>query len=640
VQGGGSTSQDELASPDSSAESEARDVGGRAAQGEDVSGDVSAKQTSGVHRDPGDGARPIVATIQTNFADPRGGSDFQADPAGISTYDDASLLANDCWVFLDEIAQIADPLHPRYDEFSTLMAQFDGFAERFEGIDDRFGGRDLTALTAAVASANALMGEITGEAESSFLELEWSFPALGITRRGTDELRWSNDASRLATWVLGKLQPFAAAAEASRSSPFAARLATAVADWETARDITAGERRLTLWSNFEWFSDTAVPDTTALLTEMNAVPVRVLNVALGAAWELTGTREVTTYDSMIDAADDIDSALFFRRRDILGDLPDTEEAAQTYEALRDQWSAVASTTVELARASGGDTSVTADDFEFFEWEVQEARRMAAEILEDLEQMQRDARRAAATAKAEAEAAIRQMRDLQRQAFLANAEDDLPIISTALDAMGGSPLMGTRGSWTSAIPGLADKAFTWGSVIANWATNSPLTSGTPLEGLAALNNAVSVLDAINSTWVNPMLIVTSYVGPMLAAITTMLGRLQTLLIAENDAWAEAGYDIPRPQIEPGGAEMWSFMRALMAASSANGVPRLTGDAYDYIEEYRDRFDAATRSTVPTDGGILGSGIDKDVDADAFGAWAFAHREDLWGCLYGSRRVPTE
>jgi hypothetical protein len=83
-------------------------------------------------------------------------------------------------------------------------------------------------------------------------------------------------------------------------------------------------------------------------------------------------------------------------------------------------------------------------------------------------------------------------------------------------------------------------------------------------------------------------------------------------------------------DPGGPAMRSFLTAALRARRANDVPEPKGAILDYFEEFRDRFDALGEA-VPTEGVL-----DPDVDPRKFKAWLFDHRDEVWTCLYGSRR----
>jgi hypothetical protein len=173
-----------------------------------------------------------------------------------------------------------------------------------------------------------------------------------------------------------------------------------------------------------------------------------------------------------------------------------------------------------------------------------------------------------------------------------------------------------------------------NVALNWAETSPAMAGTAFESLAPLNNVVNMGGLAHSLLGGPGSIATAYIGPMLGAVITALGKLQMRMIERNDEWTEQfGAPLYRGA-EPGGPEMWDYMVRTMKAPSPDDVPRPRGEVYKYFDDHRENFDSYTSSRMPVDDDIL-SGV--DVDPVEFPRWLYDHRDQVWVLLYGAREA---
>lgn len=124
----------------------------------------------------------------------------------------------------------------------------------------------------------------------------------------------------------------------------------------------------------------------------------------------------------------------------------------------------------------------------------------------------------------------------------------------------------------------------------------------------------------------------YLGPMVKRILGQVDVLKDQLsTGRNHPYIQLGrLDNVDWSIEPGGREMFEFMRAAMKAGSASAVPALPATVARYFSKHKKAFDAGT----PRRHGV-------DINHDDFSdkrQWVFAFRDDLWGMLYGALPVP--
>jgi hypothetical protein len=182
--------------------------------------------------------------------------------------------------------------------------------------------------------------------------------------------------------------------------------------------------------------------------------------------------------------------------------------------------------------------------------------------------------------------------------------------------------------------LLPAAVSTANVVLNWATSSPAMAGTAFEALAPMNNVVNMGGLAHSLLGGPGSIATAYIGPMLGAVITALGKLQMRMIEKNDEWAEQFGRPVYSGAEPGGPEMWNYMVRAMRAPSPDDVPQPRGKVYDYFDDHREQFDSFTSSRMPTDDDIL-SGV--DVDPAQFPRWLYYQRDQVWTLLYGAREA---
>ena len=270
--------------------------------------------------------------------------------------------------------------------------------------------------------------------------------------------------------------------------------------------------------------------------------------------------------------------------------------------------------------------------------MRRAKNIGQDGLGDFERRNERIKEEMSKLKDDAEEAGKEAKNLQRMKFLGgepSTDQTGNTIWSVIDKLAG--LGNIAGNLASearpllrATTDLLPKAVSLANLVANWSTTSPAMFGTAFEVLAPLNNVVALGNAAQGYVGSPFTIVAEYIGPMLSAVTAMLGKLQIRMIERNDEWVEASGVPKYVGAEPGGEKMWNYMVRTMRAPSANDVPRPSGEVLDYFEEFRELLGEHTSSIVPTEGMIL-----QDINPEEFMVWLFNHREQVWISLYGER-----
>ena len=124
----------------------------------------------------------------------------------------------------------------------------------------------------------------------------------------------------------------------------------------------------------------------------------------------------------------------------------------------------------------------------------------------------------------------------------------------------------------------------------------------------------------------------YIGPAVKRILGQIDQLKnTLSTGRNHPYIQLGHlDQVDWSIEPGGREMYEFMHRVMKSANPTAVPPIPAGITKYFKKHRKSFDAGTPKR---------HGVELDyVDFDDKRVWVFAFRDDIWGMLYGSMKVP--
>ena len=603
-------------------------------------------QNKAVQRDGGDG--PVIEIV-SNFMSPWSLQDQKMKPAVLTTYDDAATLAGDAWGFVDRISQYVDQADPRYQAVLSASDALDAKMVPWSGDQDRLVLKDGQALAQVLASAENTIYDFSTDLSVCWIGANWDFPKLKISLTGDLVLHQQKDVASLARKVQARLKPILAILETGPSKHIGP-LEKEIKAWAKIQGDFKGGQNFTIPSTFDPVQ-VAWDSTEALLTELNALPVRGQALKMGKPFSMNGTYNISTYEAAANFVGDVGSELFFRHSDLFpSDESPAHQYAASYESWRNNWDAFTDTVSEWGKAAR-------------DWELGISDAQAKEIgskIKDLEKhlgwmqdaFKADLRRAkidAARAKRDAIKTAKEAAYAQRTAFLTNASDsDLAFFTNTILGLGGlaneiNTAQQAMGGWgggrvdlllKTKLPGLAMKGMNIANVINGWASSTTMTKGTAFEGMAALSNAVSVAGLVMTP---AMSLFTAHIGPMLSAITAMMGRLQAGLIKLNDMAAEMGMDGQYyPGADPGGEPMWIFMTAVMHGS----VPTPPSSVIDYFESFNGKLGAATKSTVPMDDGVLGSGFFQDLEVARFKKWVLIHRSTVWACLYGGRPVPAQ
>jgi len=391
--------------------------------------------------------------------------------------------------------------------------------------------------------------------------------------------------------------------------------------------------------------------TTQVTTPMNVV------VTLGKPGTTSETVPVKTYSDLAQAYQELGTAMFFDRDDFFPDTYDNkyyEEWNLFDDDVRGytQW-------YDKQPATEAPYIAEVKDVKKM---IAQARKLALKCRDAYQEKDEKFKRELGRARSQALEAEKEAKKLLRAKFLSgesNSDSTSTFLWTMTDHLftfSGTVADAMELPYMQALAAgkLIPGAVTLANVIVNWSSSSPMALGSAFEGLAALNNVVSLGGAANSFFVNPGYLVTAYVGPMLGAIVSLMGKLQTQLIERNDEAAEFLGTPLYIGAEPGGEPMWNYMVTAMRASSSSEIPKPSGPVFEYFDEVREQFDEAGeakyegelesyksdgRDEFPTKAGAIPTEssywVLTDVNAKKFPAWLFKNRQMVWTLLYGAR-----
>jgi len=153
-----------------------------------------------------------------------------------------------------------------------------------------------------------------------------------------------------------------------------------------------------------------------------------------------------------------------------------------------------------------------------------------------------------------------------------------------------------------------------------------------ERMGAIKGMAMASDSVTS------LPVTGYpLGPLADTAMVMMANIQKLQSEDHnhESLRMQDYDAVIWSLETGGRTLFRFVLKVMGATSADQVPELSDDVRASFLDNRDRFDAALggRSPMPITGTFI-----TGLHDEKFKRWAFEHRKDIWGALYGDVPPP--
>jgi len=613
---------------------------------------VQAKALSGPVQMNGEDSGPVIS-IQSSFLSPWSLQEKKMKPEVLTSYDDASSLAADAWAFVDKIVQYVDSKDPKYNKLNDALSALDQRMIYWGGNNDRLEMADATAFSKELASAENAVHDFSIDLSNCWIGAAWDYDKLKISFQGDLVLAKQKDIVRLSRRVISRLQPILKILETGPSKhikPLEAEIKT----WtKIGTDFDGGEF-FTISTTFQPVLD-AWDNTEALLNDLNNLPVRSQPIKMGKSFDMNGAYNISTYEAAAYFVSDVGSELFFKHSDLFPSKEDPPHRyAKSYEEWRNEWSQFQDTASEWGKASGDwDLGISDAQAKEIDSKVKQLEKRLEWVHDAFKADIKAAKAGLRKAARDAKEAEKNARDAMRAAFLSNASNpDIAFAGQTIDGLvglavelnsayqeiggwdGGSPGWFLR----SELPGILGKGVSVANVIVDWSSETTMTKGSGFEGLAALENAMSVAGLVMTP---TMALFTAHIGPMLKAITALMGKLQVQLIRLNDLAAEMGMDGQYyPGADPGGEDMWIFMSAVMHAGSAGGVPTPPGSVVEYFESFRDKIGAATQKKVPMDDGVLGTGFFQDLDTKAFKAYIFSTRDTVWSCLYGSRPVPVQ
>lgn len=160
-----------------------------------------------------------------------------------------------------------------------------------------------------------------------------------------------------------------------------------------------------------------------------------------------------------------------------------------------------------------------------------------------------------------------------------------------------------------------------------------------QGVKDIQDTLSLVSDIGSFLALPpqvSLITTAYIKPALKVIAKELAVLINDLHGQNQVAVEVTGDLMYPNAEPGGEEMWEFMKKVMRASSKSDIPALEGSVETFFYKHKDKIEAGTDWALPVSGWWLW----EDLDLDYMDSYLYNHRKRIWALLYGSMKVPRK
>jgi hypothetical protein len=158
------------------------------------------------------------------------------------------------------------------------------------------------------------------------------------------------------------------------------------------------------------------------------------------------------------------------------------------------------------------------------------------------------------------------------------------------------------------------------------------------GVKAMSTLISAGGTILGASAGMTLYSNLYIGPMVDACLERISTLENIVSkGQNLPSIEMGqFDWVNWNIEPGGRPVFDFMLTVMRASDSSGVPKpIPKMVADFFLENKDEFKAGVggKDELPTKGLIW-----KSLNESEIAWWVFHHRQNIWGMLYGSTKVP--
>jgi len=186
----------------------------------------------------------------------------------------------------------------------------------------------------------------------------------------------------------------------------------------------------------------------------------------------------------------------------------------------------------------------------------------------------------------------------------------------------------------------DKALAIVNLITGWKVTSDLASESQ-EGMKALQNAISAATTVlGLAGFGKFLPLFAYIGPLLDGIAKGWDRIVGKLREKNRMWWQArdvmGEDLPHGEEEPGGREVFNYMKKVFEESSPlKGKP--SGGVVEFFDKNRQMFSDTAKQVmgkswggIPTESSWL---FWEEVDADKLNGWVFYNREMTWRLIYG-------
>ena len=593
-------------------------------------------------------------SLETRLSNPLTGSAAPGGPPEVRTGADAMAWGQACMNITSLALEHLSPENYLYDTLSDVGLDAEALRDWHRGDNEPINANDGTQLRNVVFKVESALWELNENLVGDGFDVSWNYPDLGITYSASLSARKASNFFSFVDTAQSFMKRLEHAEEEQDGSPWLDRISSIseAFGWlrDDIEDFGSGFLDQTLHTSIRH----AMSSAEGLFDDMAAASTRVVDLAFVEPFQSSGARTLTTYGDAASVFQDIRNDMNVRMEEL--SPAEGEDGAVVRGAFLDcttTASALADIAVEDAETHGWDTKMSQATFDFVMDDIIVMQDDAARVQEALKEAAAKLRAAVATAKADNVRSHQVVADLQRRAFLMGDGSDLDAISAMLGhtlTMGdeldslmamssGYGIFGSKNPIALRLPTLMSNGYALFSLYSSWATSSPLTKGTPLEGLNALNNLVGVWSTWNGYAINPTYLLTAYIGPALQAATILMGQLQMALIENNDGWVALGYDPLRLQIEPGGEPMWQYMTRVMNSSGPVEIRDAT--VYDYFDDFSEQFARidSEEDELKDDGGYI-FGIGASVDPKQLPSWVHRNRTQVWASLYGSRVVPGQ
>jgi hypothetical protein len=218
-----------------------------------------------------------------------------------------------------------------------------------------------------------------------------------------------------------------------------------------------------------------------------------------------------------------------------------------------------------------------------------------------------------------------------------------IVNYALMHQGHAPPLNTH-AWVGKVASaleVADKAWAGIQLVRaglELAGGAKTASAEAQSGVKAMGTVITAGGTLLGVSAGMTVYANFYIGPAVDACLNALKGLENVARKINRTNLEAGlYDAVNWNLEPGGREMFDFMRVVMRADGPGGVPSpIPATVASYVVDQSESLAAGSKSEEIQTTGYL---FWKKLDQKSAPSWIYRNRANLWGMFYGSLPIPA-